>query len=495
MQLIANPRIFNPIYWHLKPLLRDPKIRYIYLEGGSSASKTSGICDAVSLDQIEHLYNVICFRRLHVDLKDSIYSSFELSAKRTGIYDVSIFQEDLIKKKINKTRIRFKGLDNEENIKGLENYDLVINNEWSQFTEDQWSQQRKRLRGRPNQKFINDWNPISAKLWQYEKWLDLDTWIDLPLDMPGSPTTWTSLNKDYSFKRINKIGDSVWFKITYRDNYWVVGHPSGQGGFIDKNVLKDFEFDRVYKPNYYRIYANGERGIMRTGGEFWKQFNEIHHVKPISLKGLPLHVSLDENVNPYVTIGLWQYLPKEQNIRQVHEIPCKTPDNNAPKAAAKLVKWLQSNEFEDVIYIYGDPSGNRRSTIDRNSSSFYDKFIEVLRSEGYTVQIRVEKSAPEVALSASFINDIYENNLYGFSITISDKCKVSIDDYLSVKEDIDGSMKKTKEKDRETQVTYEPIGHFSDAKRYFIISLLAAEFKRYKTRTLTRRRGSISIPS
>jgi hypothetical protein len=138
--------------------------------------------------------------------------------------------------------------------------------------------------------------------------------------------------------------------------------------------------------------------------------------------------------------------------------------------------------YKDVVFIYGDPSAKRKSTVDENNASFYDKFIEVLRKKGFKVISRVMKSAPEVALSAAFINEIYESNLYGWSIVIGDMCFVSIEDYLLVKEDAEGKMFKPKEKDEETAVTYEPQGHFSDAKRYFITTILANEFKQYKSR-------------
>lgn len=223
--------------------------------------------------------------------------------------------------------------------------------------------------------------------------------------------------------------------------------------------------------------AEGEWGVVRTGGEFWKQFDETKHVKPVSYEPGVINVSLDENVNPYVTCTVWQLVDK--NIRQIAELLCKSPDNNAPKAAMRLVKYLKSIGHRDVVNVWGDPSANRRSTVDPNNSSFYDKFIEVLKAEGYTVSNRVARSAPEVALSAAFINDIYENEYNGWSITISDRCFGSIEDYILVKEDAEGKMAKPKVKDEDTKVTYEPAGHISDTKRYFITGLLAADFNKY----------------
>lgn len=490
MRLRLNPRLFSPLHWHLMPLLRDPAIRYIFIEGGSSAAKTFEICRALALDMLEHNYSTMVFRRFGVDINDSVYSSFKAASRSVHLDQFLTNQQHLIKFNTNDGRIRFRGLDDEENIKGIEGFNVVYNNEWSQFQEHHWDQQRKRLRGRANQKFICDWNPVSAKLWFYENWLDTFEWTDLPLDMPNCPSQYSGLNAEFAFKKISKKGDAVWIKVTYRDNFWVVGHPSGEGGFRDQATIDDFERDRLYKPNLYRVYANGERGIMRTGGEFFKQFDETRHVRPMVMTQGPLHVSLDENVNPYVTVSLWQVDDKE--VRQVDELPCKTPDNNAPKAAQRLVRWMLARDFEDVIYIYGDPSARKRSTVDENSASFYDKFIEVLQRAGFHVINRVGKSAPQVALSASFINDIYEQNLYGYSIAIADRCKSSVEDYCVVKEAPDGTMVKEKVKDPTTGVSYEPQGHFSDAKRYFITTLLTAEFNRYKARS--RKGGVMEAP-
>lgn len=242
----------------------------------------------------------------------------------------------------------------------------------------------------------------------------------------------------------------------------------------------------------YNAIANGEWGMVRNGAEFWKQFSEVQHVKPVKIAKSTVHISLDENVNPYITQTIWQVDAEEKQIKQVHELLCKSPDNNAPKSAKKMAAWLNEINYKDVVFIYGDPSASKRSTVDENSKSFYDKYIEVLKNEGFHVVSRVMKSAPEVALSAAFINDIYENNLYGWSIIIGDRCFQSIEDYLMVKEDAEGKMLKPKVKDKETAVTYEPAGHISDSKRCFITTILDAEFKQYKARG--KRRGSIDIP-
>lgn len=479
-----NRKLFCPLYWHLAPLLRDPKIRFIYVEGGSSAAKTFSILQCLIRDMWEYKYSALVFRRYHVHIRDTVYASAQAARDTLGLKPYFTDIEDVLKFDVHDARLVFKGLDNEENIKGIEKFDIVYNNEFNHFSQAMFDQERKRLRGRPNQKFICDWNPVSEKLWFYTERLDLDEWIDLPLTVKNCPSKYSGLNPENSFKKISRKGNAVWLKVTYLDNFWVVGHPSGKGGFVDQATLDDFDEDRRLRPNFYRIYGLGLRGVMRTGGEFWSKFDDGRHVGPVVFDpNLPLHATLDVNVRPYVTILLWQVDPAKKRIYQVHELLCKEPNNNAPSAARVLVKWLQRADYRDAVLIYGDPSANNSTALDEENSSFFDKFIGELR-QFYAVINRILTSAPPVAMSGVFINEIYEFGIDSWSITISDKCRASIDDYNSVKADANGRMIKEKitETSGGTKITWEVNGHISDAKRYFLIELLEKEFKRYRQR-------------
>lgn len=265
------------------------------------------------------------------------------------------------------------------------------------------------------------------------------------------------------------------FKIltTFRDNF-----------LIDQEDYKEkLKIASGGNAAVFDAIANGAMGVIRTGGEFWKQFDESKHVKPVAVDHkTTLHISLDENVTPYVTQTVWQLFSFDKQIKQVHEILSRKPNNNAPKAAREMVQWLKTINYRDVVYIYGDPSSGKRSTIDENNASFYDKYIGELRDAGFTVVSRVGRSAPQVALSGTFINEIYESNHGGWSITIGDTCYISIQDYIVVQEDVEGKMAKPKEIDPETKIPFEPYGHISDSKRYFITTVLKDLFDKYKAK-------------
>lgn len=296
----------------------------------------------------------------------------------------------------------------------------------------------------------------------------------------------------------DRLYQSHWIRKMLFDGEFASMATKIKAGFRENVFIDAAEYERSLRlisggnVAKFNAIAEGEMALIRTGNEFWKQFDETKHIGPAPVSKSTIHVSLDENVNPYVTVSIWQVDTAAKQLRQVHEIPCKSPDNNAPKAAKKLTDWLQGIGYTDVVFLYGDPSASAKSTIDPNNRSFYDKFIEVLEKEGYKVTSRVQRSAPEVALSAAFINAIYEQNLGGWSILIGERCFTSIEDYLLVKEDADGRMFKEKVKDKETGITAEPRGHFSDAKRYFITTILASEFAAFRSRS--RRRGIQDVP-
>jgi len=477
--------LFNPLFWILQWALKQDKIRYIFIYGGSSASKTYTITQALSIEAAEWKASTMVLRKFGVDIEDSVYADFK---EVGGIMKMGFIQK-FIKRLIryaNGAIIRFRGLDESEKLKGLKGFKYLYYNEFSLFDQADFNQGKKRLRGMRGQKIIADWNPIIQTHWIKTEILDKEEWEDFEIPDLNAPTKYCKLDAETSFVRINKTGNMLLIRVTYKDNFWVVGHPSGKPdvGFYDEHVVADFEWDKKHKPNDYRIYGLGEWGLVRTGSEFWKSFDESVHVKVLApYREGTIHVSLDNNVQPYVTVSVWQIDEKKKVIRQLHEIPCRAPDNTAAKAALKLSKWLTSIGYKDAVFIYGDPSANAKSTVDDNGKSFFEKFIDTLgNKEKWRIHNRVQKSAPQVSLSGDFINDIYDGLIDGWKIEINVTCRTSIDDYCMTKEDMTGKVLKERKPDKELGISYERYGHFSDAKRYFITTVLAALFAQYRAR-------------
>ena len=235
-------------------------------------------------------------------------------------------------------------------------------------------------------------------------------------------------------------------------------------------------------PQYeYEVFVNGNWDVqLKTGGEFFKEFDINEHVKPVCFnKQTTIHITIDNNVYPYIAIGLWQ-VEEGKKAKQFHEIAARDPNNIASKAGTLVVQYLQSINYDNTVFVYGDQTTTSRNTIDENKKSFLDLFFDKI-CEKYSAQKRIPSSNPPVALSGDFINAIYSSNFADIEIIIGEICKESINDYILTKQDKDGGIlkKRTTNKDG---ISYEEHGHYSDTKRYFIVECFKSEFHDYKRR-------------
>jgi len=77
-QLIKiNPNLFNPLYWHILDVLKDPEIRHVYIYGGSSAAKTYSLAQALMIEGEKQQFNSIIFRKEQASINDTIYNDFK----------------------------------------------------------------------------------------------------------------------------------------------------------------------------------------------------------------------------------------------------------------------------------------------------------------------------------------------------------------------------------------------------------------------------------
>ena len=243
-----------------------------------------------------------------------------------------------------------------------------------------------------------------------------------------------------------------------------------------KSTIPKYEFEVKINGNWdYKV---------KEGNEFFKAFDPDRHIKKVSINiDLPFHISIDNNVFPYIAVTIWQIenIEGKWQVRQVHEIPCKDPKNTASGAGKEVAKWLKSVGNYNTVHVYGDPTTQARNTIDENKKTFLDKFVQEIDQ---VAQVRkcMFNAAPPVASTGDFINAIYDMEWGGLSIVIGEHCKESIGDYIDTKEDRDGTILKKRVTDAKTGISYEKHGHMSDTKRYFIVKCFNSEYNKYKNR-------------
>jgi phage terminase large subunit len=503
-------RLFNKIFFILRVLFNNERIRFIWAYGGSSASKTYSVVQLLIIKMMEGSDETACvFRKHAVDIKDSIYADFIGIIKAWRLEDRFICQINYIECKDTGAYIRFRGLDSTEKVKGISGFKRVILEEISEFDQDDLRQIRKRLRGKRGQQIICLFNPISEEHWIKKTVFDLEKLFTITqhdgyggmfVDKDGKIVDTTIAQV-----QVNDKGNTVVLRTNYMDNCFIVGRwvvgPDGKlkraGGFVDQHVLDDMESDRIKDPDYYNVYGLGLWGKIRTGAEFWKDFKNSTCTTDIGwCEKQPIFLSWDENVNPYLTCLVWQLysqtrmvyikkqliagghewvLEKKYLAVQIDEI-CLEDPNNRVHAVCKEFRKRYPQARVAGLFIGGDRTSIKEDTKEEKGVNFYTKIEEYL--EDYNPRRRIASVNPSVVQSGGFINQCYRQATE-VAILVNRKCEKSIDDYQYAPEDSDGTIKKLKVKNKKTGVTYEKYGHPSDAKRYVITYNFADEYQKY----------------
>lgn len=231
----------------------------------------------------------------------------------------------------------------------------------------------------------------------------------------------------------------------------------------------------------YEVFVLGNWDItLKTKNAFWHAIDAATHIKPVFFnENTTIHISIDANVMPYCSATIWQVYPDDQEVHQVHEITARDPDNQAKGLARQVVEYLESVEYNSIVYMYGDATTKNQNAIDEKKRSFYDIFIEEIQ-RSYHSEDYIARANPQIAKTAAFVNACYAG-YDDWKVVIGEHCKESISDYLTVKTDMDGTMLKKKITDEDGN-SYEEYGHLSDTKRYFFYKCLEDLYYKWQDR-------------
>lgn len=262
---------------------------------------------------------------------------------------------------------------------------------------------------------------------------------------------------------------------TLRENWKYIPAKIFDNPYIPNEYLQSLKNMPAFE---YEVFVNGDWDIqLKTGGEFYKSFDMDRDTVEIEYNPeIPLHISFDENVNPYITATAWQiYGDEKKHLIQINEFCLQTPNNTVRKLCEKISAEYFSHTAG--MFIYGDSTSKKADTKLEKGHNFFTLIRDYLSK--FKPVLRVPPSNPSVVMRGNFINQILEKGFNGCKIQISKDCKETITDYNNVKEDSDGTKKKEKEKNPATGVTYEKYGHTSDANDYLICEVLKRDFNLY----------------
>lgn len=280
-----------------------------------------------------------------------------------------------------------------------------------------------------------------------------------------------------------------WVKQRFYEPYKLGTLPDGvaylQAKIWDNpHIPQDYLESLKMLPRYqYEVFVNGDWDIaLKTGGEFYKCFELERHVgKCLYKSGIPIHVSWDDNVNPYLPAGIFQIENKPgggYDVRMIHEIAGISPRNTVKDVCNEIIRKCYEWKHDAGMFIYGDATANKEDTKLEKGFNFYRLILDNLKQ--YRPTSRVLNSNPSVAMRGNWINTIFENELDRITITIDESCKKTINDFVLTKESADGTKLKEMETDAKTKIRYQKVGHFSDLFDYFLVSAFAGEFQKYQ---------------
>lgn len=220
--------------------------------------------------------------------------------------------------------------------------------------------------------------------------------------------------------------------------------------------------------------------IAKSGGEFFNQFERLKHVGQVDyLPEHNVHISLDFNLVPYITMTLWQIINNDgiYQVRCFDEICLSSPRNNTEDLCNEFKKKyydFEEKKFPGLFY-YGDASGQTHNTASKEHN--FEVLERVLKKLLNQNSNRVMNRNLSVVKTRDFCNKAFIEGL-PIRILIDEKCKNFITDLEFMKEAADGGKLKEHATDKQTGQRYEKYGHTSDTFRYFLISAFNSLFEK-----------------
>lgn len=245
----------------------------------------------------------------------------------------------------------------------------------------------------------------------------------------------------------------------------------------------DEGFKRLYKEalekmNSYdraRLLYGDWDAIPKTGGEAYKGFDGKKHVGKCEYDPhLPLHISFDENVNPYFPCVIFQV--KERSVYMVDAILGRSP-NNSVKAVCNEFKRKYPNHTTG-LFIYGDATSQKEDVKQEEGHDLFRLIRNQLQE--YHPQIRVNPSNPSIVARLNFFNSVLENNYGGITFLINEKLHDAVLDFEQTKEDSLGKKDKKVVRDQMTGISYQPYGHITDCSDYFMCYFFKSDYDKFQ---------------
>lgn len=203
------------------------------------------------------------------------------------------------------------------------------------------------------------------------------------------------------------------------------------------------------------IYGNP---FFTSGGEYYSSFSNLEHISNCEYNpNQALHFGFDQNVIPYTPalIGQIELIDNIWEVNIIDEIALQHPHNTTEHLSRELYRRYSAHT--SGVFIYGDATGQRRSGLIANVQNHYEVIQQILKPLLCNTSMRVSKGNEPNIKRRQFMMAIMEGKL-PIRLNVSPRCKLLIDDFTYVMEDIDGGKEKKKFTDANGK-SFEKYGH------------------------------------
>lgn len=262
--------------------------------------------------------------------------------------------------------------------------------------------------------------------------------------------------------------DKTFFQKEFGNKFVTISSTYHNQRNLPENYISDMKASNSDERFKALVYANP---FTITGGEFYSSFDRLSHVGHVKYDPkLPIHISFDQNSVPYNSASIWQIenVNGIWELRAIDEIALVNPRNSTEEVCDEFISRYPNHKTG--LFYYGDASGHNRSTMNKDFKHHYEIVEYKLRKYLVNSSDRTLISNPSLVLRRDFVNSLFENK-HPIRIVIDEECHYIINDYMYVKQALDGTKDKHIVTDKETGEKYQKYGHFSDNSDYLMVEL------------------------
>lgn len=455
----------NGIYVNDKFLELWDEVRGImFLAGGYGSSKTTYVITRLLVKCMENEYFRCYYGRQKKTEAGELKSNIITEIKRNGWQDLFDFSEkpngtNTIIHKETGNMFKLFGCDDVDSLKGIDNPTDIVVDEINQISFEAFGMLFTRLRG-------------SGYVTQM---------IGMFNNCDVFPDHWLRKfiygNENSADKKEQRTLEAL------RKNN-IVRHHSD---YLDNHFQNpdDYYYKLVTKANgdedKIQAYCKGEWGIVLNSQPYYKRFDSkihINHDKVYDPK-LPLHLSWDENVNPYLPLLIIQVVGNEARI--IDEITAENPFNELEWVCGEVCRRYEGHDRG--MYIYGDATSRKEDVKLEKGKNYFTLICQYLKE--FNPVLCVPDSNPNNKLRGDFINGVFGINYAELSITVYYMCQKTIEDLIHCQEDPKNGGKL---KDRVMVKGIRGVqkyGHLGDCLDYFACFFWSSQYMLYQSGTVT----------